>query len=787
MHNYNFKNLNDKEFEVLVGDLLSEELGYTFQSFKSGKDKGIDLRYSTDINNKIVVQVKHYAKSSFAQLKFQLKNKELEKVKRLAPERYIIATSLELNPSEVDEIKTILYPFIKSTNDIYWSQRINHLISKFEKIEKNHFKLWLSSSSVLNNLLYNSPYLKSSYLEEEIKTKSSLYVRTNFHLSAYKILTSKKVLLIAGAPGVGKTTLAQMLVFDFIKQGYQHIVIEDKISEAENLLSRNQETKQIIYFDDFLGSNIYEILNPRNSENTLTRFISRIQNLPNKYLILTTRTTILNQALSSYEKIRYKNLHINSIIKIHINGYSPLQKAKILYNHIYFGDLDKKYKHQIFKNRNYFKIIQHNNYNPRLVEFFTSSIHTNNINVSAYINYVIYTLDNPKEIWKNSFEQQLTDDARFLLFSLFSLRGESSLNRLEKAYNMRIKNEINNYGYTLSNNSFNKALKDLEGSYIKVITITQNKTSVSFINPSISDFLFNYIKESKSEKKRLFQGIVFLEQITNIYHPSLKSYINFNEGEEIDFYVLLIQKSEEICQNCLDSSCSVKLLKVLLVFFPKYYKKKDFIKLFKNISPKDINLENYTDYIYILMRADLLAETKEIVLSSWNQYIYNLYKYAINREDFDRIHYLFEDYGKCYQGFIENKNNYNFIKGEFIRFLSKRIAETVNNNKYDYEYTEEHSQNQDKFRRLIRISLAENIEDIIYNELMKYEKMTFLAYGPYVTIDELEINIDNLLVDLEDSMFEYITGSNNHNSYIHYSPESETSNSDSSLIDYLFN
>jgi hypothetical protein len=53
---YQLSILNDKEFEDLAKDLLEIELGFSLQNFKSGKDKGIDLRYSADKENLIVVQ-----------------------------------------------------------------------------------------------------------------------------------------------------------------------------------------------------------------------------------------------------------------------------------------------------------------------------------------------------------------------------------------------------------------------------------------------------------------------------------------------------------------------------------------------------------------------------------------------------------------------------------------------------------------------------------------------------------------------------------------------------------
>ncbi|WP_410506398.1 restriction endonuclease [Haloimpatiens sp. FM7315] len=35
-------------------------MGVTIESFKSGRDKGIDLRYANDPNNLFIVQCKHY-------------------------------------------------------------------------------------------------------------------------------------------------------------------------------------------------------------------------------------------------------------------------------------------------------------------------------------------------------------------------------------------------------------------------------------------------------------------------------------------------------------------------------------------------------------------------------------------------------------------------------------------------------------------------------------------------------------------------------------------------------
>lgn len=759
MSNYNFKTLNDKEFEILIRDLLSAEMEVEFQNFKSGRDKGIDLRYSSTKDNSIIVQVKHYANSSFAQLKFQLKNSELPKIKKLKPERYIVATSLELNPAETEEIKKILSPFVKSINDIYWNQRVNSLLKKFKDIERNNFKLWFSSSSVLTNILHNSSYLKAAYLKTELENKISHYVKTQFHDKATEILNSQKVLLVTGAPGVGKTTLAQMIILDFIKEGYEHLVIEDKIKEAENLMSPDENKKQIIYFDDFLGSNIYEILNPRNNENSLVKFINRVRASPNKYLILTTRTTILNQALSAYEKLRYRKLHEDSAFEIYLNNYSLFQKAEILYNHIYFGNLDEEYRNYIFHDKNYFKIIEHDNYNPRLIEFFTNKIHLNKITSDNYINFIIKNLDNPEEIWRNSYENQIDNEERFLLNSLFTLRGEININRLELVFNSRINNEVANFGYEVKNDSFNKSLKNLEGSYLKTSYDAKNQTTIiSFVNPSVSDFLFNYLKNSNFEKLRLIQGMIYINQIVNIFHPSLKGYLNYNRDEGEIYYNAILKNENRFREVKSSKYFDLEFLKTLLSLFYGIVENKVIIRLFKKVELEDINNSNIDSLIYVLERIYHIEELKLIVVDKWDSIILDLYYWADDENRYDSIFILFDDYSQSYETFINDSSNNEAVTELFINYLSEKIDQTIidNTTEYDFEPKTEYVQVgwQEYIEETNGFELKDDVNSIIENEFMKYESMDFLSNGPLISSSDLDIDPDDLAKRLEETYLE---------------------------------
>ena len=94
---YDFKSLSSADFEELTRDLLQAELGFRLESFKAGKDGGIDLRHSKDEGNTLIVQCKHY--SDFTTL-FQTLKREAVKVKKLNPDRYILSTSVGCNPQQ---------------------------------------------------------------------------------------------------------------------------------------------------------------------------------------------------------------------------------------------------------------------------------------------------------------------------------------------------------------------------------------------------------------------------------------------------------------------------------------------------------------------------------------------------------------------------------------------------------------------------------------------------------------------------------------------------------------
>jgi hypothetical protein len=152
MPRYNFSALSSQDFEELTRDLLQAEWNTSLEAFKTGRDSGIDLRYSRANSGSTIIQCKHYSASGFGKLLSNLRDQELPKIKRLAPSRYVVVTSVGLTPANKDEIRDILRPFVRDASDVLGANDLEGLLSRHPNVERANFKLWLTSTSAASRM-----------------------------------------------------------------------------------------------------------------------------------------------------------------------------------------------------------------------------------------------------------------------------------------------------------------------------------------------------------------------------------------------------------------------------------------------------------------------------------------------------------------------------------------------------------------------------------------------------------------------------------------------------------
>jgi hypothetical protein len=659
---YDFSTLNDKDLELLVLDLFNSENELDLQSFKVGKDQGIDLRYSTPKNNNsIVVQVKHYLKSGNKLLLRDLKKKELPKVKALNPDRYIIATSVQMSAKEKDEIKELFYPYILDSNDVISVNDLNYLLRKHTNVEKRHFKLWFSSTAVLEQILNNGIEGRSKSQLQHISRKIGLYVPTKSLEEADKILEKEKLLLITGYPGIGKTTLANILLYEKARNNYQVYFITS-VHEAEKILSEDVDLQQVFYFDDFLGEVYYEIMTGSQLESSISQFVDRIKYAPNKYLILSTRTVILEQAKLKSEKIKRSKLETGHY-ELVLTDYTNFQKAQILYNHIYFQDVTDNMKSAIFEDEFYNMIIYHKNYTPRLIEFLTEKSRFGNLSKDEYRQSISMNLTNPEEIWRSSFENQISYFDQCLLITLFTFQRNVEESILEKAFNSRLQYERKENNKDIRTDQFKLCVKSLLNGFItsRMVNVDNKTKQYNLINPSLSDFILEELKSNESLRIAVISSMKYIEQF-QFFDPRKA---NFTFDPKLNQLIIsLIEKDELDCLDCfLNDEKEVNLLNILNSLnnedrvdeiclnklksldykYTEFYEKEicEFLMNLGNV-PKTTN---YIKNNIAKILTELYSESKDSFLADNLPNILSKYGYSVSKlNEIDGLNLNLEDY-----------------------------------------------------------------------------------------------------------------------------------------------
>jgi DNA polymerase III delta prime subunit len=511
MPDYDFKSLSSVDFENLVRDVLQKELNITLESFKTGRDRGIDMRYCTAVQGSLIVQCKHYANTAYATLLSELKNKEKPKVRRLKPSRYILTTSIGLTPDNKDELAGL---FGIPTSDVYGKSDLNNLLGKFPEVERQHFKLWLTSLPVLERVIHSAVFNQTEADLEQIQKKLKYYVQNRSFFEAVRILEEDHYCIIAGIPGIGKTTLAEVLLVNYIGQGFEGFSITDDISEAFDVY--NKAKRQVFYFDDFLGqSRIGDKPAYRDEGRNLLRFIESVRGSNNTRFILTTREYILDQAKEEYERLSNSNFDVRRCV-ISLADYSPLERAKILFNHVYFSSFPVPYKQALLDGKSYRRIIGHPNFSPRIVEWMTDYLIGLKIDASEYVQHFESNLDNPTRLWEHAFDKQLTSPARHLLLVLASLPRDVRLEDLESAFTSFHEYSARRHNLQTGPRDFIRALKELESNFARTER-RHSDTIVRFHNPSIRDFLENRLAASPAEVAELCEAAVFFEQFITLW------------------------------------------------------------------------------------------------------------------------------------------------------------------------------------------------------------------------------------------------------------------------------
>ena len=513
MDEYDLGRLSDREFEALCKDLFEEILDVErLEIFARGADGGIDLRGQDAHGGLVVVQCKHWWRSDGSALARHVEREERPKVERLAPARYLLATSTDLSVDAKDRLYAALRPFAHAPTDVYGRQEIVAELRKRPHVVRRHPPLWFHSAEALSAVTQKHLFERNRDLAGDIARTLRVFVPGDTFPEALRLLQEEHVCLVSGLPGNGKTSLAHALAATYAADGYEIVAVSEDTLDVDALW--DDDRKQLFLYDDFLTRSPLE-RRRHGATARLLRLVQRVAEASDKRLVLTTREYLLAQARQDDERLHRAGL---DALTCHVgrDEYDARRREQIVRSHVDSSALPAETKATVLAPLAMARLVRHRAFNPYQIASAIRAAARDLVPADRFAERLLSFLDDPdRGVWGHIVEYQLDDAQVDLLAVLFSFGEPAWLRWVERAW-LALRTNV---GRPADSRQFRRAWASLRDTLVATHRPggAEGDPDLGLYDPSVADYLDGYFAGRPDVLTALLDSAPCFEQVEGLF------------------------------------------------------------------------------------------------------------------------------------------------------------------------------------------------------------------------------------------------------------------------------
>jgi hypothetical protein len=267
---------------------------------------------------------------------------------------------------------------------------------------------------------------------------------------------------------------------------------------------------------------------------------------------------------------------------------------------------------------------------------------------------------------------------------LFSLGGYAiPTDQLERAFEARYRYEIEENGFALKTDVYNQSIRKLLDGFIKSEKNPQTgKLYFSFLNPSVVDFIINFLRERWSEVKRIVYSAIYFKQITKYFdtRPIFGSEIEIPQNELPAFYNRFNKMMPSLVASASDETeGNISALFVLINYFFDFVPEDRLLSLFQSIDFSTASNASASEMRFVFNHLDERASVRQFIHENWERFFIPAITVSTDSDDINRFLQMFSDYELSEDDWSTNDRFMSVLKDKVNALYSTDDIDLANN------------------------------------------------------------------------------------------------------------